>query len=119
MVRAMTAFLTILAILTTGQIPAFVIGAIDSSIPARFTGQFLCPEGTTPRSVYVRSSGGSSGPQLECLDAADRVVAESMVEFWLLWSAPFALVHLLVAGVIWLNYRQRQYTRAKEWGRRR
>lgn len=111
--RALTAFLMIVAILSTGQIPAFVIAAIDSRIPARFTGQFLCPEGTTPRSVYVRSTGGSSGPQLQCLDAASRVVAESMVAFWLLWSAPFALLHLLVAGVIWLNSRQRQHTRAR------
>ncbi|MCU0492135.1 MAG: cytochrome c-type biogenesis protein CcmH [Chloroflexaceae bacterium] len=114
MARALTAFLTILAVLTTGQIPAFVIGASNSSIPARFTGPFLCPEDTTPRSVYVRSMGGSSGPQLQCLDATGRVVAESMVQFWLLWSAPFALLHLLVAGVIWLNYRQRQYTRARK-----
>lgn len=119
MARSLTAFFIIIAVLTTGQIPAFVIAAIDSTIPARFAGQFLCPEGTTPRSVYVRSMGGPSGPQLQCLDAAGRVVAESMAEFWLLWSAPFALLHLMVAGVIWLNARQRHDTRARERGRRR
>lgn len=119
MARSLTAFLIVIVILLTGQIPAFIVGGIDSGIPARFTGQFLCPAGTTPRSVYVRSIGGNSGPQLQCLDAGKRVVAESMFEFWMLWTAPFALLHLLVAGVIWFSLRRRAYERVRTWGMRR
>ena len=88
----------------------FVVGSISSfsDFAIQTTGSWTCPEGTTPESyTYPTTSTdeyGNSHPAtgyaLHCVNANGEVVKEDLVLYAFIWIGIFALIGLILTGVI-------------------
>jgi len=89
---------------------AFVAGMFSSSSDwaIQTTGNWLCPEGTTPESYSYASSTtdefGNSQPatayELHCVDASGNVVKSDPVIYAFIWIGLFTLGGLSVAVIL-------------------
>jgi hypothetical protein len=88
----------------------FIVGSVSSfsDLAIQTTGGWLCPEGTTPESYSYASTMtdeyGNSHPatayELHCVDASGEVVKEDPVLYAFIWIGIWALIGLIVSGVL-------------------
>jgi hypothetical protein len=101
-------FVGVIVVYALGALLSFVVGGIDSRIPAAVVGPLLCPANTQAQAPYVRSFGGVSGPILTCTDATGAVVATFRTRFIVLWDALFVVPLLPLAYLIAVGLRRHQ-----------
>ena len=101
-------------ILACGMISACIlpvsmaIGGITSAsdVAINFTGEFICPDGTTPESysyaTTTRDENGNSQPatayELHCVAANGEVLKNDPVGYSFMWIGIFVLAGLIVTG---------------------
>ncbi len=101
----------LISIISTCIMPvAFIAGgfSISSDLAIRTTGNWLCPEGTTPESYSYASTTtdeyGHTQPatayELHCVDASGAVVKEDPILFGFIWIGIFALGGLALAAIL-------------------
>jgi hypothetical protein len=97
-----------IGVITSCVLPIFVvIGSVTSF--SRFavttTGNFICPDGTTPESYSFETTTTdefgniepATGVSLRCVDQSGTVVKEDPVGYAFLWVGIFALIGLIVS----------------------
>lgn len=85
-----------------GSLSSFTMTAIN------ITGGWICPEGTTPQqntySTTTFDEFGNPEPatayELQCVDASGEVVKTDPVGYSFLWIGIFAVLGLIVSGVL-------------------
>lgn len=85
-----------------GSITSFSSYAIDT------TGTYLCPDGTTPRQYSYETTTtdefGNTQPstayELHCVDVEGTVVKEDPIVYAFLWIGVFALIGLILSGIL-------------------
>jgi ABC-type glycerol-3-phosphate transport system permease component len=98
-------------ILSTCILPvATAVGGFSSSsdYAIKTTGNWLCPDGTTPESYSYASTTtdefGNSQPatayELHCVDASGNVVKNDPIAFAFIWIGIFMLAGLILAVVL-------------------
>jgi hypothetical protein len=85
----------------------FVIGMVTSftDFAIQTTGEFICPEGSTPKSYSYQTTSrdefGNSHPstayELHCVDSNGEVVKRDPVTYAFVWDGIFAGIGLLLA----------------------
>ncbi|HSB03421.1 MAG TPA: hypothetical protein VLE49_22410 [Anaerolineales bacterium] len=104
-------WLLCIGILSSCILPIFFIaGSITSFSPSAitFTGKFLCPDGTTPEGYTYKTTTtddfGNAEPatamELHCVDQSGTVVKNDPVVYAFLWIGIFALLGLILSGVL-------------------
>jgi len=97
--------------ISTCILPIFsIVGSITSfsQYAIKTTGNFLCPDATTPRSYSYQTTTtdeyGNRHPstayELHCIDQNGNVVKEDSIVYAFLWIGGFALVGLIVSGIL-------------------
>jgi hypothetical protein len=87
-----------------------VIGSITSfsRFAMKATGNMICPDGTTPESYSYETTTfdefgnvePATGVSLRCVDENGTIVKEDPVGYSFLWIGMFALIGLLVSGIL-------------------
>lgn len=101
----------VFAVIVSCLLPAaMMIGGFTSAsdIAIDFTGQFLCPQGTTPvgYSYATTTTDEYGNPQpatayeLHCVDASGEVVKEDPIAFAFLWIGLLAVIGLAIGAVL-------------------
>lgn len=88
----------------------FIIGGFSSvsDFSIQTTGGWLCPENTTPQSYsYATTTTDEYGNRqpssayvLQCVDASGSIVKEDPVAYAFIWIGIWALLGLIVTGVL-------------------
>src|SRR5215203_4271473 len=100
-----------IGIIATCVLPIFVtIGSVSSfsEFAINVTGNIVCPTGTTPeRHTYATTttdefgnSHPATGYELHCVDETGTIVKNDTVVFGFLWVGLFALIGILISGVV-------------------
>ena len=100
-----------IGIIMSCVLPVFiVIGSITSfsQFAIKTTGNIICPDGTTPESYSYETTStdeyGNTHPatavELHCVDPSGSVVKSDPVGYAFLWDGIFALVGLLLSGLL-------------------
>jgi hypothetical protein len=107
--NAVFVFIGLAVVCAAGMTLSFVVGGIDSNIPAELIGPLLCPDGTLARALYERSLGSGAAPILLCSDVAGQQIALFRESFFLLWDAVFVVPLLPLVWPIVLGLRRHQF----------
>jgi ABC-type glycerol-3-phosphate transport system permease component len=88
----------------------FIIGSFTSfsEYAVTFTGKYVCPAGTTPQGyTYETTTTDEYGHQqpaiakeLHCIDQAGTVVKNDPIVYAFLWIGIFALLGLILSGIL-------------------
>lgn len=100
-----------IAVISSCILPIFfVIGSITSfsQYAIKTTGNFLCPDDTTPRSYSYQTTTtdeyGNRQPstayELHCVDQNGNVAKEDPIVYSFLWIGVFALMGLIISGIL-------------------
>lgn len=92
-------------------LPIFiVIGSLTSfsQFAIQTTGKIICPDGTTPESYSYETtttdeygnSQPATGVELRCVDSSGMVVKTDPAGYAFLWDAVFAVLGLIVSGIL-------------------
>jgi len=89
---------------------SIVIGSVTSfsQFAIRFTGNIICPDGTTPESHSYETtttdefgnSQPATGVELHCVDQSGEVVKTDPVGYAFLWDGIFALLGLIISAIL-------------------
>lgn len=122
-----------MGILISCILPMFlIIGSVTSfsQFAVKTTGSIICPDGTTAESHSYETtttdefgnSEPATGVELRCVDQSGEVVKTDPVGYAFLWDGIFALIGLLISGILafvlaapigvligkWFNRRKKQ-----------
>lgn len=100
-----------IGVITSCVLPIFVvIGSITSlsQFAVKATGNFICPDGTSAESYSYSTTTTdefgniepATGVSLRCVDEQGTVVKEDPVGYAFLWIGIFALIGLIISGVL-------------------
>ena len=92
-------------------LPLFIVmGSLTSfsQFAIRTTGNIICPDGTTPLSYSYETTTtdefGNRQPstayELHCVDQSGEVVKEDPITYSFLWIGGFALIGLILSGIL-------------------
>jgi hypothetical protein len=88
----------------------FVVGSVTSfsQYAIQLTGNYLCPEGTTPEGYTYDTTTTddfgnaqpATGMELHCVDQNGTVVKNDPVLYAFIWIGVFALTGLIISGIL-------------------
>lgn len=104
-------WILLIGIISTCILPVFIIiGSITSfsQYATTATGNFLCPEGTTPESYTYETTDidefgnvtPATGTELHCVDKNGVIVKNDPVVYSFIWIGIFTGIGLIISGIL-------------------
>jgi hypothetical protein len=108
-------WILVVAILSSCLLPIFaIVGSVTSfsQYAINLTGNYLCPEGTTPEShTYDTTTTDdfgntqpATGVELHCVDQSGNVVKKDPVLYAFIWIGVLMLIGLVISGILALVF---------------